>query len=134
VKALASVRTWWDAFGCAPTRPRGRLLRRVPNAEPVARNLERVISWLEVGTLARARLPRGYRDFATAHGRDRERYQRFGLELTGPAMDEMLGYLARKPKGVFGAHEYDPGPSGAVATERARFRPYQDYFGIPDEI
>jgi hypothetical protein len=138
VKALASV---VDVVGTlfwmrTDTPFAGDSFGAYLNAEPVARNLERVIGWLEDGTLARERVCHvRYRDFATKPAAAIESvYQRFGLELTGAAMDAMLGYLAHKPKGVFGAHAYDAGPSGAVATERARFRPYQEYFGIPDEI
>jgi hypothetical protein len=138
VKALASV---VDVVGTlfwmrTDTPFAGDSFGAYLNAEPVAQNLERVIGWLEDGTLARERVCNvRYRDFATKPEAAIERiYAELGLELTGAAMDAMRGYLARKPKGVFGEHVYEAGPSEAVAAERARFRRYQDYFGVPDEV
>ena len=103
--------------------------------EPVARNLERVIGWLEDGTLPAQRVCSvRYRDFATRPEVEIERiYERLGLELSGPAMDAMRGYLAAKPKGKFGQHVYEAGSREAIAAERGRFRGYQEYFGVPDE-
>jgi hypothetical protein len=49
-------------------------------------------------------------------------------------MDAMRSYLANKPKGAFGEHVYEPGPPEAIAAERAKFRRYQDYFDVPDEV
>ena len=103
--------------------------------EPVAKSLERVIGWLDDGTLPDERVCHvRYLDFAREPRASLEGvYQKLGLELRGSAMDAMLGYLARKPKGVFGAHEYDPGPPAEIAAERARFHRYQERFGVPDE-
>ena len=105
-------------------------------AEPVARNLERAIGWLEDGTLARERVCNvRYLDFATKPEAAIERiYAELRLELEGSAMDAMRRYLARKQKGVFGEHLYEPGPPEAIAAERARFRRYQEYFEVPDEL
>jgi len=105
-------------------------------AEPVARNLERVIGWLEDGTLARERVCHvRYLDFATKPEAAIERiYAELRLELEGSAMDAMRRYLARKPKGAFGEHVYEPGPPEAIVAERARFRRYQGAFDVPEEL
>jgi hypothetical protein len=105
-------------------------------AEPVARNLDRVIDWLEDGTLPSDRVCSvRYLDFATKPEAAIEGiYARLRLELDGRAMDAMRRYLANKPKGAFGEHVYEPGPPGAIAAERARFRRYQEYFGVPGEV
>ena len=138
VKALASV---VDVVGTlfwmrTDTPFAGDSFGAYLNADPVARNLERVIGWLEDGTLARERVCNvRYRDFATKPDVAIERiYAELGLGLTGAAMDAMRAYLARKPKGAFGEHVYEAGPSEAIAAERAKFRRYQEYFDVPDEL
>ena len=105
-------------------------------ADPVARNLERVIGWLEDGTLPRERVCNvRHRDFATEPEAAIERiYAELGLGLGGAAMDAMRAYLASKPQGVFGEHLYEPGAPEEIAAERAKFRRYQDYFEVPDEL
>ena len=137
VKALASVvDVVGTLFWMRTDRPfSGDSFGAYLAPEPVAHNLERVIGWLEDGTLPAQRVCHvRYRDFATAPDAEIERiYAGFGLELGGEAMDAMRRYLAAKPKGVFGAHVYEPGPREAIAVLRDRFRRYQEYFGVPDE-
>jgi hypothetical protein len=137
VKALASV---VDVVGTlfwmrTDTPFAGDSFGAYLSSEPVARNLERVIGWLEDGTLPAERVCNvRYSDFAKRPETEIERiYERFGLALSDPAMDAMRAYLAAKPKGKFGEHVYAAGPSEAIAVERDRFRRYQETFGVPDE-
>jgi hypothetical protein len=44
----------------------------------------------------------------------------------------MLDYLASKPQGKFGRHDYRVDESRR--EERALFRRYQDAYGVPDEV
>jgi hypothetical protein len=47
----------------------------------------------------------------------------------------MKDYLENKPKGVYGAHQYEAGAGieSVVANERQHFVRYQEYFGVPSE-
>ena len=49
-------------------------------------------------------------------------------------MRAIKAYIAAKPKDKFGEHHYDTGGEALIAAERAKFRRFQDYFGIPDEL
>lgn len=62
-------------------------------------------------------------------------YKRFGFELTPEARARMQSYLAHKPKGKFGRHEYSFADLGLdLATERARFAVYQARCGVESEV
>jgi len=56
----------------------------------------------------------------------------FGMTLGEEAKGRMLRYLAAKPKGRFGAHEYEL--DGKRARDRPLFRRYQERYGVPDEV
>jgi len=138
VKALASV---VDVVGTlfwmrTDTPFAGDSFGAYLSPEPVARSLERVMGWLEDGTLPAGRVCNvRYLDFAERPEPEIERiYEQFSLELSGVAMDAMRAYLAAKPKGKFGEHVYEAGPRAAIAALRERFRRYQETFGIPDEL
>lgn len=61
-------------------------------------------------------------------------YERIGAEFTDEVRQRVLAYLAAKPKGTHGAHEYSLAEFGLDATElRHRFADYQAAHGIPDE-
>ncbi len=62
-------------------------------------------------------------------------YAHFGIEFTGEAEQRMRDYLAHKPRGKHGAHNYSFDDLGLdLATERARFAAYQERFGVPSEV
>src|SRR5262249_45497598 len=62
-------------------------------------------------------------------------YARFDLEFTREARARMEQYLARKPKGKFGRHEYSFADLGLdLDTERARFARYQERYGVKSEV
>lgn len=60
-------------------------------------------------------------------------YDQLGLELSAEALANMQAFLKDKPQGKFGKHEYDHVPDDILSEERAIYRPYQQYFDIPDE-
>jgi hypothetical protein len=55
-------------------------------------------------------------------------YRAMGTPLDTQGRDAMQAYLARKPQGKFGKHEYSLNKS-----QRQLYRRYQDFFGVPDE-
>jgi hypothetical protein len=62
-------------------------------------------------------------------------YEHFGFELAPRARERMERYLAAKPKGKFGRHEYSFGELGLdLARERARFARYQERYGVKSEV
>jgi hypothetical protein len=48
--------------------------------------------------------------------------------------DAVRSYLAKKPQGKHGDYRYQSPDPEQVAAERERFRAYQEYFGVPNEI
>jgi hypothetical protein len=58
-------------------------------------------------------------------------YDHYGLAFSAEAEQRMRAYLAAKPKGKHGAHRYDFGATGLdLATERERFAPYRERYGV----
>ncbi|MEN8160922.1 MAG: sulfotransferase [Myxococcota bacterium] len=58
-------------------------------------------------------------------------YDHFRLPFNAEAEQRMRAYLAAKPKGKHGAHRYDFAATGFdLATERERFRPYRERYGV----
>ena len=95
-----------------------------------------LIGWLEDGTLPRERVqPVRYVEFFEDPARQLETlYAGLGIPLTSEGHRAMQAYLAQKPKGEFGEHDYDTGGEALIAGERERFRHIQDHFGISDEL
>ncbi len=61
-------------------------------------------------------------------------YAHFGMELSRDAAERVRAYLAAKPKAKHGAHRYAFEQLGReAATERERFRSYQERYGVPSE-
>lgn len=56
-------------------------------------------------------------------------YQHFDMPLGEVARQNMLDYLAGKPKGKFGAHSYESDNS-----DRHWFKRYQEHYGVPSEV
>ena len=46
----------------------------------------------------------------------------------------MLKFLAEKPQGKFGRHQYQHAPAEVIRRERAVYKKYQDYFSVPNEL
>jgi hypothetical protein len=61
-------------------------------------------------------------------------YAHFGLALSRDVGERVRAYLAAKPRGKHGAHRYSFDQLGHDASaERARFRGYQERYGVPSE-
>ncbi|NCF20602.1 MAG: hypothetical protein GWP63_20390 [Haliea sp.] len=54
------------------------------------------------------------------------------MTLGEEARGRMMEYLASKPKGKFGKHDYRV--DEARSKERALFRRYQELYDVPDEM
>jgi len=107
------------------------------SVDPVVANLERVIGWLESGAIPRERVrPVRYLDFFRGDTDKELRaiYADLKIPLVPEAVRAIKAYIAHKPKDKFGEHHYDTGGEVQIAAERAKFRRFQDYFGIPDEL
>ena len=62
-------------------------------------------------------------------------YQHFELPFNSEAEARMRAYLDAKPKGARGAHHYSFADTGFdLQSERARFAPYQERYGVPSEV
>jgi hypothetical protein len=67
-------------------------------------------------------------------GMVRRIYEHFGLELSLEAEERMRSFLAHNPRDKHGAHRYSLEDAGLdAATERERYRFYQDRFAIESE-
>lgn len=60
-------------------------------------------------------------------------YRNMGQSLSDTAREAMDAYLARKPQGKFGKHQYSLGEQQENARKRQLYRRYQTYFNVPDE-
>jgi len=61
-------------------------------------------------------------------------YAHFGLRYSSEAEARMRAYLGAKPKGKHGAHRYAFSATGFDRElERARFRVYQERYGVRSE-
>ena len=105
------------------------------SVDPVVANLERMIGWLEDGTIPRHHVqPVRYRDFFADPDAELIRlYTGLDIPLRPEAVRAMKAYIANKPKDKFGEHHYETGSEAIVAVERAKFQRFQTYFGLPDE-
>jgi hypothetical protein len=77
-----------------------------------------------------------YQDMlADPFGTIAQAYDHFGIEYTAEAERRMRDYLANKPQARHGAHSYSfHDLEMDLPTERARFRDYQERFGVPSEV
>ena len=104
---------------------------------------ERLADGLQRAMDARDHLPPGTAPVFDMHfaefirdevGMLRRIYEHFGMELALDAEQRMRGFLAQNPKDKHGVHRYVLEDAGLNAeTERARYRAYQERFGIESE-
>jgi hypothetical protein len=138
VKATASVVDvsgtlfYMRSDNVALNKPHGQFI----DGHPAIHALQRVIDWVEDGTIPGERIqPVAYLDFfADPPGQLEDLYARLGLPLDSASKRAMLDYLAAKPKDKFGRHEYDVGTSERIASEREKWRAIQEYFGVKSEL
>ena len=61
-------------------------------------------------------------------------YRDLGLPVTAEAFALMAAYLASKPQGSHGRHDYQRAADSVIADERRRYKRYQEYFNVPSEV
>jgi hypothetical protein len=98
--------------------------------------LQDMIQWMEDGTIPRDQIfPIDYPAFFADPDAALEKlYGELGFPLSEGSKRAMLDYVSNKPKDKFGKHQYDMGNADAIATARAAFRPFQEYFGVASEV
>ena len=97
---------------------------------------DNVIGWLESGVLPKSACAHvQYRDFMEAPMRAiGQAYLDLGLPITEEAFALMEAHLARKPQGGHGRHDYQHANEGVIAEERQKYKRYQEYFEVPNEV
>ena len=102
--------------------------------EATAARLERVIDQRDDGTVPASNITDSrYQDLMDDPiGCIESIYRHFGMALSETAKDNMLNYLAGKPQGKFGKHEYQV--SNSRKKERRLFARYQARYGVPDDV
>jgi hypothetical protein len=102
--------------------------------EATANRLEHVIEQREQGVVPAANIADSrYQDLMDDPiGCMGSIYGHFGMTLGEEARARMMEYLASKPKGKFGKHDYRV--DEARSKERALFRRYQELYDVPDEM
>jgi hypothetical protein len=111
-----------------------QLFDNIIMGEATARRLEQVIAQRDQGIVPEANIADSrYQDLmddplACIEGI----YAHFGMTLTDDARQRMRDYLASKPRGKFGRHDYIV--DERKAKDRPMFRRYQELYGVPDEV
>ncbi len=98
--------------------------------------LDRMIAFRDSGRIAASRFcDVRYADLVTRPVETLERvYEQFAMPFDAAVVTRVRAYLAAKPKGKRGTHRYAFENLGRErTTERARFRGYQERFGVPSE-
>jgi hypothetical protein len=95
-----------------------------------------VIAMLEDGRIPKGSFANFYyqRFISDPIGAVKSVYDDLGMTLTGEVAESMRAYLAKKTKGIFGKHEYEPTPTNLAESERSIYEAYQNYFSVPNEI
>jgi len=106
------------------------LFENIIMGEATAQRLEHVIDQREAGIVPAANITDSrYQDLMDEPMACIEKiYAHFGMTVSAEARTDMLAYLASKPQGQFGRHEYV-----TRGEERALFRRYQEMYDVPDE-
>ena len=123
---------WWrtdDPWG-------GGMLDELILADGRATTHANLMRWMEDGTLrpgyvANLRYHEFMVDPIEAIGRV---YGDLRIPFEASAAEGMRSYLANKPQGKHGSYRYESPDPEQVAAERARFREYQEYFGVANEV
>ncbi len=104
--------------------------------EMMAMGLNRVIDWLESGTIPKEQCFSSlYADLLDRPlDAVRSLYDKGGLTLSADAAARMSGYLRDKPQGKFGRHRYSVAEEQLARDRRRHFERYQSYFNVPNEI
>ena len=123
---------WWrtdDPWG-------GGMLDDLVLADGRAETHRNLMRWMEDGTLRPGFVANvQYQDFMDDPV---DTIGRLCADLRLPfgesSAERVRAYLAAKPQGKHGKFAYASADPAQVAAERERFRAYQEYFGVPDEV
>lgn len=98
--------------------------------------LSRPIEWLKDGTIRKDRLCSiQYADLiANPLATLRQVYDFHGIPFRDEAVAAIQGYLNANPRTARPAHSYSLGEEAQLLQEREIFRPYQEYFQVPNEF
>lgn len=101
-----------------------------------AARLEKVMRQRDQGRIPHAQICDVlYKDIiADPVGVARKVYAHFSMKLTENAVERMKRYIASKPQGKFGAHQYNLDEAEEISSERPLFRRYQERYGVPSEL
>lgn len=104
--------------------------------EAMAYGLNRTIDWLEDGAIPKDQCFNSlYADLIQSPVEAvRKIYDKAGMAFTADAERRIRDYLAAKPQGKFGKHQYGLANAAETARLRQLFSRYQSYFGVPNEI
>jgi len=104
-------------------------------ADRHARLLDALVTWRDAHPDARVHDVEYWSFVADPMRAMDELYARIAIPLTGDARDAMAHHAAAKPQGRHGGHRYSFDDLGLGYDEtRARFRRYQERFGVPDDF
>lgn len=111
-------------------------LEAYASAEMSAATFDRMIGWLEDGTLPRKQLCNVYyRDFIVDPiAVVRQIYGFYGIEAGEDRYRTMADWMTEDRKERGHTHSYSTGTPAQIAHERSVFKRYQDYFNVPSEV
>ena len=123
---------WWrtdDPWG-------GGMLDNLVMADGRATTHANLMRWIDDGTLRPGYVANVlYEDFMRdPAGTIRRLSADLGLPFTAATAKRVDNYLTAKPKGSHGKFAYDSAKAAQIAVEREKFRVYQEYFNIPNEV
>jgi hypothetical protein len=137
VRAMASVVNLLGTlqWGRSDHPFKGGSFEYVLNPEYAARRLDAAIDRIEAGVVPRAQFFSLL--YADLVARPLETvsamYRHFGIAIGEPARKAMQRYIDEHPRDARPAHHVAAGSDAVRQRERAAFKRYQDYFGIPTE-
>jgi len=97
---------------------------------------ENIISMIEDGSIKKENICNSQYDefMVNPMAAVRKIYAYLDIDLTADIEEKMKEFLAHKPRGKFGKHEYEHPPQAVIDYERKIYSRYQEYFSVPDEI
>lgn len=118
------------------TKPGAGIFDFLTDPANSARNLSDPIDWIERGTLPREQLHNiQYHDLMAdpvkAIG---ALYRDLGMAFSPDFRARIKAYFAAHPRTSRPKAPYSVGEADRIAAERAHYKRYQDYFGVPSEV
>jgi hypothetical protein len=114
----------------------GGSLKQFLDPSLVAAMLDRLIDWIEDGTLPKAQLCNiQFSEFISDQmGTVEMIYRQYGIEMKAESRAAMQKYIEAKPNLQKPKHEYNVGATEMISRERKLFKRYQDYFSVLSEV